>query len=362
MLRRLTLAFLALLGVAAIAACSSGVQNLNIGPSFPTLSLYVTNSTQNAISIYAPNPSSSAAPLFQIGGSNTQLNGPQYLAFDAQSNLYTTNYNPGTAAASVLIYKSQATGNVIPFGQISGSGSGIVQPRGIAIASTGNVYVANVSPASQLPSSILVFGGLGSLSPSNVIQGTQTGLNFPAGVALDSNNNLYVANRGSANVLMFNAPTPGPSPTATPMPTATPTATPTPNPSASPTATPTPMPVPTGQPPNATIGGSATGLVSPVGIAVDGAGNIYVVDAGAGNAGVRVFAPKSNGNVAPTRTINYSGFVTPTDVKLDKSGNIYVADPGAGKVFIFAAAASGNATPMAIIPASGNVVGLALAP
>ena len=53
--------------------------------------------------------------------------------------------------------------------------------------------------------------------------------------------------------------------------------------------------------PTAMIGGSNTGLSQPIGIAVDGAGNILVSNYS--NNTIRVFAPGANGNVTPTATI-----------------------------------------------------------
>jgi hypothetical protein len=88
----------ALACAAAFAACSSsgttipssgGVQGL--GPNFVTNTLYVTNTTQNVVELYTPSPVAAATPQYAIGGSNTQLNGPQYDAFDSTRRLYVTN-------------------------------------------------------------------------------------------------------------------------------------------------------------------------------------------------------------------------------------------------------------------------------
>ena len=72
---------------AAIVACSSLGQTsgVNVGPNFPSKTLYATNSNQNAISIYTNGTKTGGGPAFEIGGSSTSLNGPQYLAFDRRA-------------------------------------------------------------------------------------------------------------------------------------------------------------------------------------------------------------------------------------------------------------------------------------
>jgi len=94
MLPRLSVGFIVLSSVVAFAACSTaGINNpVNVGPNFPTNSFYATNSVQNAISIFNVGQKG-GGPAYNIGGSNTTLNGPQYIAFDKSNNLWVTNYN-----------------------------------------------------------------------------------------------------------------------------------------------------------------------------------------------------------------------------------------------------------------------------
>ena len=103
--------------------------------------------------------------------------------------------------------------------------------------------------------------------------------------------------------------------------------------------------------PTATIAGGNTGLFTPVGIARDGAGNIYVTDAS--NNSITVYAAGASGNVSPTATIagGNTGLIQPIGIALDGAGNIYVTSGNSSMVY--AAGASGNATPTATI-AGGN--------
>jgi len=77
--------------------------------------------------------------------------------------------------------------------------------------------------------------------------------------------------------------------------------------------------------PSATISGVATLLAEPQGVAVDGAGDIYV--ANLSNI-VTQYAPGSNGNVAPIATISGPDTMLagPDAIALDSHGKIYVAN------------------------------------
>ncbi|MBV8372621.1 MAG: hypothetical protein JOY69_05120, partial [Candidatus Eremiobacteraeota bacterium] len=286
MLPRLTIACIVLAAAIVIAACSSyGSASVNVGPNFPPLTLYATNSNQNAVSIYVKGQKSGTGPTYQIGGSSTTLNGPQYLAFDASHNLWITNYNPSTNAGLLVEIEALATGNVIPLLSTALSG----RPRGIAIspksASSKNVplmIIADVIPTEKYPSQLLLFTA-GSTSPYQEIAGPLPSLKVPGGVALDTSNRIYVTNIQGASVDQFILPTPSPTPSGSPSPTPSPTPTPTGSPSSSPTPSPTPTPV--NIRPTFTIAGPNTGVITPTGVDVDPSGNIYIADQGQPLAG-----------------------------------------------------------------------------
>ncbi len=392
MLRRLPLGFAGVFAAAiAIAACSSpdATQTISIGPNFPSQTLYAANVTQNAVNIYAtgsPNPKSTAGPLYEIGGSNTTIAGPQYLTFDSQSDLWVTNWLSSTSAGEILEFKALATGNVIPFQSLP---LGNIRPRGIVdflytftgLTSSIDVLVVAVTDPSQpaaFNSGLEFYTAAGLGAPYSTIAGPATGLNVPSGVAVDKNNNIYAANLQGASVTEYTLPTA--SPTASP--TATPTASPTPAPTptgqtASPSPTPAPTPTPANIAPVATIAGAASGINQPTSVAIDTNGLIYVSDQNStvctpSCPAILVFAPGANGAVAPTRFIAGKNTLlsAPTDVKVDKAGNIYVADQtvttgvaaGNGVIYVFASTASGNVAPMATLNSPGAVIGLGLAP
>jgi hypothetical protein len=98
---------------------------------------------------------------------------------------------------------------------------------------------------------------------------------------------------------------------------------------------------------------AATAANPPTG---DPQGTIYVSDVGT-NA-IDVFAPGTNGNVAPTRVISgpSTGLSEPADVKVAANGDIYASNFGNNSITEYAPGASGDAVPTCTI--SGSNTGL----
>src|SRR3989442_8446833 len=233
-------------------------------------------------------------------------------------------YVVNSGANSVAAYAPGASGDAAPIDTIAGSNTGLNAGGALALDSAGNLYVAN-----YYGSSITVYapGASGNATPSTTIAGSNTGLSWPWGIARDAVGNLYVVNSwsssGSTSITVYPA---GASGNVAPI---------------------------------ATIGGSSstdnTGLNSPVGIARDGAGRLYVTDPGPNT--VTVFAAGASGNATPATTIstispaNQTGY--PTGIALDPAGNVYVTNnqyraTGNGiypSVTVYAPGAGGTAPP-----------------
>lgn len=382
MLPRLALGFAGVLTAAiAISACSSSdaTSTISVGPTFSAQTLYAADVTQNAISIYTPSPKSTAAPVYQIGGSSTTLAGPQYMTFDNGKNLWVTNWLSSTSTGVLLQFLANATGNVVPYQTLS---LGTIRPRGIAFMNEGTtasplyalaIAVTDPTESSEFSSGI-AFYQTNAISDGEVLRiaGPATELNVPSGIAIDSKNNIYVSNLQGASVTVFAFPGSTATPSPTPSPTAT--ASSTASPTASPTATPDNIA------PEAMISGATTGLGQPTGIALDASGNIYVSDQAAkitpSSSGdctpgttaipaILIFPAGSNGAVAPKCIAgSNTKLVAPTDVAVDKSGNVYVADElsGTGVIYVFAAGSTGNVAPSGTLNSPGSLIGLALTP
>ena len=147
------------------------------------------------------------APIGVIIGSKTRLDNPTAIALDSQGEIYVANalrvrvrphaiYDVGR----VTVYSASSNGNVAPIATISGTATGLAYPIGLALDSGGNIYVANSDTANvgddlKYNASITVYkaGSKGNASPSAIIAGDNTDLDYPKGIALDSSGNLYAA-------------------------------------------------------------------------------------------------------------------------------------------------------------------------
>jgi hypothetical protein len=117
--------------------------------------------------------------------------------------------------------------------------------------------------------------------------------------------------------------------------------------------------------PKRNITGATTGLEgftqnSISGLAVDGSGNIYVSSGlnmgGVISQGISVFAPTSDGDVAPIKVIagDATNISFPGQIAVDSAGNIYVANSPV--VLIFDAASKGNAAPTGSLDGSETTI------
>src|SRR5207237_10839230 len=95
---------------------------------------------------------------------------------------------------------------------------------------------------------------------------------------------------------------------------------------------------------------------NPFGIGLDGAGNIYVtnisIDA------IIIYAAGASGNATPPDTIggpgNTAGVRIPRGIALDGAGNIYVANEGNSTITVYAAATSNAPLTLTATIVGGN--------
>jgi Beta-propeller repeat len=334
------------------------------------------NDVGESINTYPAGSNGNVSPAATIVGANTGLDDSSGIALDSGGNLYVLNSFGGpTQLGSVTVYPAGSSGDEVPTVTITSNYSGIDYASGIAVDSTGNIYVANESGGAEKDGSITIYsaGSYAAGPPIATITGDNTGISNPFGIAVDPSGNIFVLNiydaiteypAGSAGDVMPNA---------------------TLNIDQNGKSFATGMAVGPGgtlyianrgstscdrqsclqtnldsvavyragtsnAKPIAVISGPNTKLASPSAIAVDHSGDIYVTNEGpmectridkcnvcspAGPGSVNVYAPGSNGDVRPiaeTSGIN-TGIGSPYGITLDSSGNIYVLNDGYGAGF-----------------------------
>ncbi len=232
--------------------------------------LFVTNTTNNTISVFDTTHCNAVLPIITGG-----LEDPLGAVVDANGKLYVANYD-----RTINIFDTAHGNAVLP----PITGGGLNTPYGMALAASGKLYVANV-----LANNVLVFDtahGNAVLPPI-----TGGGIDEPYGVALDATGKLYVANafggdRGSISVF------------------------------------------------DTKNGNAALepiidrGLNEPIGVAVDSSGKLYVSNYKSNT--VSVF-DTTNGNV-PLQAIPVFGGGAIMGVAVDASGKLYVVDGAANGV------------------------------
>jgi len=190
-------------------------------------------------------------------------------------------------------------------------GSGLNAPTGVAVDGVGNVYVAD-SGNSQIVEIPVVNGVLSTaaqitlVSSSTSIAGSK--LSKPAGIAVDSLGNLYIADGGNKRVVYL--PYVGSWDLSLAL----------------------------------SLG---AGMSSPSAVAVDSSGNLYVADSGNGNV-YELTAPLSGG----VQVTAASGYNAPSALIVDPAGALFVVDQGNAKLWRIPVSSG------ALAPASAvNVIG-----
>ncbi len=272
---------------------------------------------------FASGANGDVAPANTIGGPrNSKMVTASGITQDAGGFTYVVSPHINT----INVYSPGASGDVAPFAILKGNATtgvnnpGLDNPQGIVVQD-GRLYVANGPFGGGLTGtpSVAVFAlplaaGVNNVAPVAVIAGSATKLSSPFGLALDSSGNIFVSNVD--NTVTEYAP-PTPSSYASPD-NAAPILTITSGLvapeglaihgttlyAANDNNTITEYALPSGNL-VATISGANTRLARPLGVAVDSSGQLFVVNTGSGSDGtgtgnsVLVFAPGATGNASP---------------------------------------------------------------
>ncbi len=233
----------------------------------------------------------------------TQFNSPRGIAVDSSGNVYVADED------NHRIRKISFTGVVTTFagstqGDMDGTGTSAQfhDPISIAIDTSGNIYVAdkNNHRIRKISSMGVVTTFAGSTQGDMDGTGTSARFDSPRGIAIDASGNIYVADANNHRIRKISS-----------------------------------MGVVT------TFAGSTQGDMdgtdtsakfdSPHGIAIDTSGNIYVADKNnhrirkiSSTGVVTTFAGSTQGDMDGTGTS--AQFNSPRGIAIDVNGNIYVAD------------------------------------
>ena len=220
-----------------------------------------------AAGVWTASSNASWLPLSTNSASGT---GNAVIQFSYAANT-SANARTGTLTISGLTFTVTQAGASFTPASIVGTlvSSGLKAPQGLAVDSSGNVYIADSSN-----------NAIREWNANTQVVSTlvSTGLNLPTGVAVDAQGNVYIADSKNNAIKEWSLS----SKAVTPL--------------------------------------VSSGLSSPIGVAVDSQGNVYFSDAGHNAIKEWVAATKQ------VSTLVSSGLNTPLGVALDAQGNVYFAD------------------------------------
>ena len=236
-------------------------------------------------------------------GTSAQFDLPAGVAVDGAGNVYVADeYNHRIRKITASGVVSTLAGSTQGYTDGTGTSAQFSYPTGVAVDGAGNVYVADQSNhrIRKITTSGVVSTLAGSASGYTDGTGTSAKFAYPTGVAVDGAGNVYVADRYNQRIRKI-------------------------------TASGVVSTLAGSTQGNADGTGTSASFDNPSGVAVDGAGNVYVADRS--NHRIRKITTSGVVSTLAGSTYGYTDgtgtsaqFSYPYGVAVDGAGNVYVAD------------------------------------
>ena len=340
-----------------ISGVSTGLNGSKFLAIDPSGNVWITSSFgSNSVTELTKASGYAASSAVVISGGNTNFNGPCGILADESGNIWVANIvgNSVTELPASAVQASNATGVSIAVAarNISGGSTGFASPAMVAMDPSGNLWITNVALLSDSGSpGVTQLTKASNYSASSAVNistasasGGSSGGTLPFDIASDSAGNIWMtAERVS------------------------------PATNSSGTATMNAVVVELTLASNyswaqaVSITGFASETDIPLGIAIDGAGNVWFTNLEAAfdtsasqvqstSSFVTELTKASNysASSAVTITASQAGFTTAVGIAIDGSGNVWIANSSIGLVNSQVAASSGGTSNVVEIPGAAS--------
>jgi uncharacterized delta-60 repeat protein len=134
------------------------------------------------------------------GNSDDGTNGTNAIAVDSSGNVYVTGWSAGTENTDYVVIKYNSNGDEQWAERYNGSGNGYDAPYGIALDSSGNVYVTGTSTGDGTGSdyTTIKFNNNGQQQWAKSYNGSGNGYDAGQALAVDGSGNVYVTGISTA--------------------------------------------------------------------------------------------------------------------------------------------------------------------
>jgi hypothetical protein len=128
-----------------------------------------------------------------LRGPDDELFGPGVFALDARGHLYVPNRDD-----AVRVYATASPGPLRPIRTLAGPSTELDEPAAAALGPGDTLFVANVGSARGPSVTIYPPNAQGDVPPVRTLRGARTGLGTTGGLAVDTTGRLYVLRKSLA--------------------------------------------------------------------------------------------------------------------------------------------------------------------